>query len=139
MLKEFIEGDDEYRNSKFKIIPQVVEGAYFVQRAIGNTPAILGKKISTEYYSGDNWFEICVDIGSSRVAGSFFNLVKSYAEGLVLDLAFLFESQTEEELPEILLGGSRINLPFMSPTKDMWQYCRSREAYEQEIWTPGKE
>eukprot|EP00511_Aplanochytrium_stocchinoi_P011685 CAMPEP_0204875178 /NCGR_PEP_ID=MMETSP1348-20121228/45245_1 /ASSEMBLY_ACC=CAM_ASM_000700 /TAXON_ID=215587 /ORGANISM="Aplanochytrium stocchinoi, Strain GSBS06" /LENGTH=677 /DNA_ID=CAMNT_0052031465 /DNA_START=13 /DNA_END=2046 /DNA_ORIENTATION=- len=136
MLKEFINGDDEFRNSKFKIIPNVVEGSYFASRAIGSKPAILGTKITTNYYRGDNWFEVCVDIGSSRVAGTLMGIVKSYATSLVIDLAFLFESQTYEELPEIILGGCRIYQPLMYPCEDPLQYIKSKEHLERALGKP---
>jgi len=133
MLDEFIEGDDEFRNSKFKIIPNVVEGSYFASRAIGSKPAILGTKITTEYYKGDNWFEVCVDVGSSRVAGTLMGVVKSYATSLVIDLAFLFESQSYEELPEVILGGCRIEKPLMYKCDDVLDYVKSREHLEKAL------
>ena len=45
MLWEFMSDrvDDEYRDSKLKIIPNVVEGGWIVKRGVGNKPAIIGK------------------------------------------------------------------------------------------------
>lgn len=137
MLQEFINGDDTFRNSKFKIIPNVVSGSYIAKKGIGSTPAILGKKIVTEYYKGDNWFEICVDVGSSKVAGSLMGLVKSYAANLVIDLAFLFESQKPEELPEVLITGCRMHKPLMYPTDNLSaEYAKSEELYQKAMEFP---
>ncbi|GBG29447.1 Protein ENHANCED DISEASE RESISTANCE 2-like [Hondaea fermentalgiana] len=138
MLEKFIAGDDEYRNSRFKIIPNVVSGSYIAKRGIGSTPAILGKKITTEYYQGDNWFEICVDVGSSKVAGSLMGLVKRYAASLVIDLAFLFESQDPDELPEVLMTGCRMHRPLMYPVDNLVEgYTKSAEAYQDALKFPA--
>jgi hypothetical protein len=68
MLKEFVEGTDEHRNSRFKIIPGIPEGNFIVRAAVGNKPGLVGNKIDTKYYRGDNFFEVEVDVGSSMVA-----------------------------------------------------------------------
>lgn len=38
----FILGDDEYRNTHFKLIPNIPKGPWIVQRAVGNKPLIVG-------------------------------------------------------------------------------------------------
>lgn len=68
MFKDFVEGTDEHRNSRFKIIPGIPDGGFIVRTAVGNKPAILGNKLNCKYYKGDNFFEIEVDVGSSVVA-----------------------------------------------------------------------
>jgi len=115
MLKEFIEGTDEHRNSRFKIIPGIPEGSFIVRSAVGNKPALLGNKIDCKYYRGDNCFEIEVDIGSSMVAIGILRVVAGYASALDLELSFLIESQTEEELPERMIGGIRVHKPSLIP------------------------
>eukprot|EP00946_MAST-07B_sp_MAST-7B-sp1_P004931 g4931.t1 len=109
MLRKFMrtDVDDEYRNARLKIIPNVVEGGWVVKRGVGNKPAIIGKKITQTYHAGKNWFEIDVDIGSSRVAGAILGLVKGYTKVLVIDIAFLLEGKTAAELPERMLGSAR--------------------------------
>jgi hypothetical protein len=42
-------------------------------------------------------------------------VVAGYANQLDLELAFLIESQTEEELPERILGGIRVHKPVLTP------------------------
>ena len=109
MLRKYmsLDVDDEYRDARLKIIPNVVEGGWVVKRGVGNKPAIIGKKITQTYHAGANWFEIDVDIGSSRVAGAILGLVKGYTKVLVIDIAFLLESKSAEELPERMLGSAR--------------------------------
>ena len=68
-----------------------------------------GKKIDTSYHSGNGFFEIDIDIGSSKVAGAIMGLVKGYTKSLVIDLAYLLESHTTDELPEHVLGSTRFH------------------------------
>lgn len=53
--------------------------------------------------------EVDVDIGSSMVASAIVHLAFGYVTTLTVDLAFLIESQTLEELPEKLLGAVRFS------------------------------
>lgn len=115
MLKQFIDGDDEYRNSRFKIIPGIPDGGFIVRTAVGNKPAILGTKLNTKYYKGDNCFEVEVDVGSSTVAMGILSILTPYASTVLLELAFLFESQSPDELPERVLGGVRAVRPMLTP------------------------
>jgi hypothetical protein len=115
MLKQFIEGTDEYRNARFKIIPGIPDGSWFVQTTVGNKPALLGNKLTTTYYKGDNFFEVEVDVGSSVMAIGILRVVAGYANSLDLELAFLFESQSDDELPERVLGGVRVRKPQLTP------------------------
>ena len=43
------------------------------------------------------------------------NVVAGYASSLDLELAFLFESQSVDELPERMLGGIRVSRPLLTP------------------------
>jgi hypothetical protein len=115
MLKEFIDGTDEYRNARFKIIPGIPDGGFIVRTTVGNKPALLGTKIDIKYYKGDNFFEVEVDVGSSMVAIGILRVVAGYASSLDLELGFLIESQKEEELPERMIGGVRVHKPLLTP------------------------
>jgi hypothetical protein len=83
-----------------------------VKKACGSKPAILGKKITQVYYrdarADKNYFEVDVDISSSKVAGSILRVVKGYISNLSLEFHFLLEAQEEETLPERLFGGVRL-------------------------------
>jgi len=108
VLMNFIEGDQQYRDSRLKLIPCVAEGNWIVKRGVGSTPAILGKKLAITYHRGANYFEIDIDVGVSSMAGAIVKLVTGPAKSLVIDLAFLIEAQTEEELPEEVVGAIRL-------------------------------
>ncbi|KAL3680667.1 hypothetical protein R1sor_023623 [Riccia sorocarpa] len=75
----------------------------------GNHAAcLLGKALTCHYLKGSNYLEIDVDIASSTVANAILHLALGYVTTVAVDLAFLIESQTDEELPETLLGAVRV-------------------------------
>ncbi|XP_039059992.1 protein ENHANCED DISEASE RESISTANCE 2-like [Hibiscus syriacus] len=109
LLEKFLDGTDEFRDSRFKLIPSIVEGYWMVKRAVGTKGCLLGKAVSCKYFRQDNFLEIDVDIGSSSVARSVIGLVLGYVTSLVVDLAILIEANEEAELPEYILGSVRLN------------------------------
>mmetsp|Transcript_20406 Transcript_20406/g.33668 ORF Transcript_20406/g.33668 Transcript_20406/m.33668 type:complete len:673 (-) Transcript_20406:2495-4513(-) len=112
LLNKFLNTSQEFRDGCFKFIPRVVKGNFIVRKSVGTTPAILGKKLDQEYYGdGETYFEVVVDVGSSSIAGTILGVVKGYATSLQIDLAFLLEGQTNEFLPEQILGGVRLVHP----------------------------
>ncbi|KAI7743381.1 LOW QUALITY PROTEIN: hypothetical protein M8C21_003564 [Ambrosia artemisiifolia] len=56
LLERFIEGDDAFRNSRFKIIPRVAKGPWFLQQAICR-PTIIGHMLKINYIRGENYLE----------------------------------------------------------------------------------
>ncbi|XP_078150944.1 ENHANCED DISEASE RESISTANCE protein (DUF1336) isoform X2 [Carex rostrata] len=109
LLGRFVEGTDVFRDSRFKLIPSIVEGYWMVKRAVGTKACLLGKAVTCKYLRQDNFLEIDVDIGSSTVARSIISLVLGYITGIVVDLAILIEGREEKELPEYILGTVRLN------------------------------
>lgn len=61
------------------------------------------------YYKGVNYFEINVDVGSSKIASMVNGIILKGASSVITDLAFLFEGQSPEELPERMLGCLRFH------------------------------
>lgn len=108
LMRDFLDGSDEFRNERFKLIPCIVEGPFIVRQAVGTTPAIIGKKLRQPYFSGPQYFELDVDIGSSAVANRVVGLVSGYTKKLVIDMGFLIEGQRADELPERLFGSARL-------------------------------
>ena len=87
-----------------KIVPRMVEGPWVAKHAVGQKPALLGHAITTAYHSGPGWFEMDVDVSSSSTAAGALRILKSCSKSLVMDLAFVLEGQSEEALPEKILG-----------------------------------
>ncbi|KAH9753020.1 protein ENHANCED DISEASE RESISTANCE 2-like [Citrus sinensis] len=77
LLQRFVDGDDEFRNSRLKLIPSVPK--------------------------------IDVDIGSSTVANGVLGLVIGVITTLVVDMAFLVQANTTDELPERLIGAVHVS------------------------------
>jgi hypothetical protein len=115
MLQDYMQGDDEFRDQRLKIIPGIGKGSFIAKSAIGNKPGIVGTKMKTQYYQGQNCFEVVVDVSSSATAASLMGVVSKFASGLDLELAFLFESKSKDELPERIIGGVGIHQPKLIP------------------------
>ncbi|KFK25357.1 hypothetical protein AALP_AA8G102900 [Arabis alpina] len=109
LLYRFTNGDDSFRNQRFKIVNRIVKGPWVVKAAVGNYGAcLLGKALNCNYYRGSNYFEIDVDISSSAIATAILRLALGYVTSVTIDMGFLVEAQTEDELPERLIGAVRV-------------------------------
>lgn len=109
LLQSFVEGDDAYRNSRFKLIPYISEGSWIVKQSVGKKACLVGQSLEINYFRGKNYLELGVDVGSSTVARGVVSLVLGYLTKLVIEMAFLIQGNTEEELPESILGTCRLN------------------------------
>ncbi|KAJ0021532.1 hypothetical protein Pint_32153 [Pistacia integerrima] len=109
LLESFIKGDDTYRNSRFKLIPYISKGSWIVKQSVGKKACLIGQALEINYFHGRNYLELGIDIGSSTVARGVVSLVLGYLNNLVIEMAFLIQGNTEEELPEFLLGTCRLN------------------------------
>ncbi|GLU11822.1 hypothetical protein SLE2022_285420 [Rubroshorea leprosula] len=109
LLESFIKGDDAYRNSRFKLIPYISKGSWIVKQSVGKKACLIGQALEINYFHGKNYLELGIDIGSSTVARGVVSLVLGYLNNLVIEMAFLIQANTEEELPEYLLGTCRLN------------------------------
>ncbi|KMZ74937.1 hypothetical protein ZOSMA_120G00270 [Zostera marina] len=109
LLQRFVDGDDEFRNSRLKLIPSVPKGSWIVRQSVGSTPCLLGKAVDCTYIREPDYLEIDVDIGSSTVANGVLGLVFGVITTLVVDMAFLVQANTYDELPEQLIGAVRVS------------------------------
>ncbi|KAL5565708.1 hypothetical protein UlMin_028872 [Ulmus minor] len=109
LLESFVKGDDSYRNSRFKLIPYISKGSWIVKQSVGKKACLIGQALEINYFHGKNYLELGIDIGSSTVARGVVSLVLGYLNNLVIEMAFLIQANTTEELPEYLLGTCRLN------------------------------
>lgn len=109
LLQRFADGDDDFRNSRLKLIPSVPKGSWIVRQSVGSTPCLLGKAVDCSYIRGPEYMEVDVDIGSSAVANGVLGLVFGVVTSLVVDMAFLIQANTYDELPEQVLGAARFS------------------------------
>ncbi|KAK3442311.1 hypothetical protein EUGRSUZ_B02509 [Eucalyptus grandis] len=109
LLENFVKGDDAYRNSRFKLIPYISKGSWIVKQSVGKKACLIGQALQINYFYGSNYLELGIDIGSSTVARGVVSLVLGYLNNLVIEMAFLVQANTEDELPEYLLGTCRLN------------------------------
>ncbi|KAH6760887.1 ENHANCED DISEASE RESISTANCE 2 [Perilla frutescens var. hirtella] len=109
LLQRFVDGDDEFRNSRLKLIPSVPKGSWIVRQSVGSTPCLLGKAVDCNYIRGPKYLEVDVDIGSSTVANGVLGLVIGVITTLVVDMAFLVQANSTDELPERLIGAVRVS------------------------------
>lgn len=62
-VARFVEGDSEAdvkrRHSTFKLIPKVTKGSWVIRNAVGSTPVLLGKKLTTKYFRLAIVFIVC--------------------------------------------------------------------------------
>ncbi|XP_051120142.1 protein ENHANCED DISEASE RESISTANCE 2-like [Andrographis paniculata] len=109
LLERFVNGDDGFRNSRFKLIPYISKGSWIVKQSVGRKACLIGQALEINYFRGKNYIELGVDIGSSTVARGVVSLVLGYLGNLVIEMAFLIQGNSPEELPEFLLGTCRLN------------------------------
>lgn len=98
----------KWRNNTFKLIPRCVNAPFVVKRAVGEVPTLLGNKLQQAYYGNHSYFEVDVNISSSRIAQYTVGLALNYAAVVVCDLAFVLQGASPAELPEQLVGCMRI-------------------------------
>lgn len=108
LTKPFFWGsDDVFRDNTFKLIPKIQEGNYIVKKAVGTKPAILGRKLKQYYIRNPRYMELILDISSDSIAKNVTGLSVGYAKSMITDMMFVLEGETEETLPERILGGVR--------------------------------
>jgi hypothetical protein len=124
-LAMWLAGDAAYRNERLKLISYVPEGPWLVRNMVTGKPALIGKKLPVNYKytpqegSKMDFLECDLDIGnSSKTARRIVSVCRRYMSALSVDIGFVIEGKTEEELPEEMMGAIRIHEvdPIKAPT-----------------------
>jgi hypothetical protein len=141
-VARFLQGTQEHKNSTLKIIPVIVEGPWVVKSVVGGKPAIIGNKLPVTYWyqkSEDGkacYLEADLDIVASSAARGILSVTRTYTQVLTMDLGFVVQGNTEDELPEQMLVGARLHgidpltAPPYPPSKDMFMQSNTAEDDE---------
>lgn len=115
-LARWLLGDDQYKTDRLKLIPNVVEGPWIVKKLVAGTPTIIGKKLPINYQyvpkegSRQAFFECNLDVGNStEAAKKIVSVCRRYMTALTVDIGFVIEGTTPDELPEQMMGAIRIH------------------------------
>ena len=109
LLQHFFTENDAWRNGRFKILPHIEEGGYLIKKAVGMTPCLIGNKGKSTYFSGDSpvpYFECDYDMDGSAMSRNLGRYLFASCD-LVVDVGFVIQGETPEELPEQVLGAFR--------------------------------
>ncbi|CAH9122425.1 unnamed protein product [Cuscuta epithymum] len=110
LMDQFLRGDTAFKNTRLKLVANISKGPWIVKKAVGEQAiCVIGRVLTCNYCTGDNFIEVDIDIGSSVVANAIVHLAFNYLTKLTVDIAFLIESQTQSELPERILGAVRFS------------------------------
>jgi hypothetical protein len=125
-LADWLQGDAAYRNERLKLIAYVAEGPWIVRNLVTVKPALIGKKLPVKYSytpqeegSKQDFLECDLDIGnSSATARRIVSVCRRYMSALTVDIGFVIEGKTADELPEEMMGSIRIHEvdPIKAPT-----------------------
>ncbi|KAG7572827.1 START domain [Arabidopsis suecica] len=58
LLVSFVNGDDAYRNSRFKLIPYISKGSWIVKQSVGKKACLIGQALEINYFRGKNYIEV---------------------------------------------------------------------------------
>jgi len=114
-VARFLKATDKEKDKTLKIVPIVVEGPWIVKSTVGGKPAILGTKLPVTYVyqPAENgkqlYLEADLDIVSSSAARGILSVARAYTQVLTLDLGFVVQGNTSDELPEQMLVGTRLH------------------------------
>lgn len=118
VLAKWLMGDDNYKNDRLKLIPYVAEGPWVVRNMVTGRPAIIGRKLKVLYettYGTDglaDMLEVTLDIGSSSsTAKRIVSVCRRYMSALTVDIGFVVQGEEADELPEQMMGATRIHGP----------------------------
>jgi hypothetical protein len=109
----FVQADDDGKRELLKMAFRVVRAPVGVKATVGTLggerPVLIAKRLATEFFTGPNYIEVDMDVGSSTVASKMKGMICTAAGHIVGDQIFLIEGTTPENLPERALVSLRWN------------------------------
>ena len=98
----------DFRNQRTKIIPKVIDAPWVVTAAVRPAPVLMGLKVVQRYFKGEGYFESDTYVGSSMIADNIVGMCRSYTSMFSTNIAFVVQGESEDELPERLVGCVRL-------------------------------
>lgn len=119
-LARWLASDDtEFKNDRLKLIAIVPEGPWIVRNLVTGKPALIGKRLQVSYkyvprqnQSSMECLQICdLDISSgTTIAKKAVSVTRRYLSSLTaVDVGFVIEGKTPGELPEEMMGSTRLH------------------------------
>ncbi|PWA96962.1 hypothetical protein CTI12_AA034290 [Artemisia annua] len=90
LLKKFVEGDDAFRNSRFKLIPHVTEGPWVLKKSV-HRATLVGQLLKINYIRGKNYIELDIDVGSSALARGIASTALTCFNNIISETAFVIQ------------------------------------------------
>lgn len=119
-LAKWLLGNTYYKNERLKLIPYVAEGPWVVRNMVTGRPAIIGKKLPVSYQllydekkkNEQPLLTATLDIGnSSATAKRIVSVCRRYMSALTVDVGFVIQAESADELPEQMMGAIRVHGP----------------------------
>jgi hypothetical protein len=64
----------------------VIDGPWLVRACVGSVPVIIGRKIETQYFSGEGFLEASNDVYASSAAKAILKVVVGAAKSLTIEI-----------------------------------------------------
>ncbi|KFK44396.1 hypothetical protein AALP_AA1G252000 [Arabis alpina] len=109
LLHRLINGEDSFRNQRFKLVGHVEKGPSVVKALVGKmvawwtTPVPFGRGASRHPPAASR-----TPSGSYAIMAAAVRFTLGYTKSLKIDVGLVVEAQTEDELPEKLIGAVRL-------------------------------
>ncbi|CAM9697826.1 unnamed protein product [Discosporangium mesarthrocarpum] len=100
---------NDLHDNQLKLVAAVLAGPDLVKRAVQPNACLLGQKANLQFFHGEHYLEVDIDLGSSVDTSQLASLCRVHAKHLVVDLGLVLQGGEEGEPPEILLGALRLN------------------------------
>ena len=91
---------------RFKCYPVIIDGSWILKQMVPNVPTLLGMKVPITYWKGRNYIEIGVQCDKNYLAQSILSIAFPIAKKLTVDQCYILQSESEEELPEVVFAGN---------------------------------
>jgi len=101
--------------AKLLVAPSLVKST--ASKLGGERPVIICKKLNSKFHRGDNYLEINMDVGSSKIASMMNSTILKACSKIVVEESWILEGQEEDELPERVLGSVRSHFIHLDSTR----------------------